>query len=439
MKKTLVALAALAATSAFAQSVTLYGLVDVGYGAKQFEKADGTVVGKQSGVMDGGFAGNRIGFRGTEDLGNGQAIGFVIEQGISPTNGALFGVRTATAGLQYDGYAASTGKFDQGTTGGYSQGTNRQAFASFADKSLGEVRVGYQYTALYEMSTLMGFTTLSEGVVGGSASHTHGQAAAGGTRANGINYISPRYNNFGLSIQTGSAAGRDTTEFNAAATNTAAGTMQEKNKRSSLKLDFEQGPWKAAVAQTNFNYAKGDTGANAKVSGVATVNGASTWLNTFNVYGALTSVGAGATDSIAYNTKLTQIAGSYTASNWKVGYQRTNGTYNISDEGAPLNGGTATSYGAFSKLGSYDVKAQRISGQYSIGSLDLIAGQGTASVSSVDGVKQMDLKETQVGALYNLSKRSRVYFYQGQWTDSGAAATTYYKGKQSIVGMAHSF
>ncbi len=419
----------------------MYGLIDVAYGAKQFEKPDGSVVAKQTGAMDGGFAGNRIGFRGTEDVGNGQAIGFTIEQGISPTNGALFGVRTANAGLQYDGYAASTGKFDQGTAGGYSQGTNRQTFVTFSDKSLGEVRAGYQYTALYEVSTLMGFTTMSEGVVGGSSSHTHGQGVVGGTRANGFQYISPRMSGFGLAIQSGSGAGRDTTEFNAAATNTAAGTTQVKNKRTSLKLDFAQGPWKAAVATTSYVSATGPVAANARIQTATTgAYPSATIINTFNVYGALTGTGGNGAAESDFNARVNQIAGLYTGSNWKVGYQRNSGTYNVTSEATgTMTGSTAVSYAGYSKLGAYDVKSQRISGQYTIGKLDLIAGQGTSSVDGPDAVRTMDLKEKQVGALYNLSPRSRVYFYQGQWTDSAAAATTYAKGKQSILGLAHSF
>jgi len=455
MKKSLVALAALAATSAFAQSsVTIYGVADIAYGAKEFSKPDGSMVAKQTGVMDGGFAGNRIGFRGTEDLGGGQAVGFVIEQGISPTNGALFGVRTGTAGLQLDGYAASTGRFDQGTTGGYTQGTNRQSFLSFKDNNLGEVRVGYQYTALYEVSTLMGFTTMSEGVIGGSSSHTHGQAVAGGTRANGIQYISPRMNGFAAAIQSGSAAGRDTTEFNAAATNTASGTDQIKNKRTSLKLDFEQGPWKAAFAQTSYNFATDANGGNCRgpVATNAALPSANTSLCTFNVYGALSAIGGNTSATNAYDTKLNQIAASYTQPNWKVGYQRNSGTLNVTSEPTPTaaSGATGVSFAAYNKLGAYDIKSQRISGQYTIGKWDLIAGQGTSTVEA-NNAKQMDLKEKQVGAIYNLSKRSRVYFYQGQWTDDAQAAAngaggvsaqggaTYAKGKQSILGLAHSF
>jgi predicted porin len=72
---------------------TIYGRSDIGYGVKAAQNGDGSNNFKQTGIMDGGNAGSRIGFRGTEDLGGGMKAHFVTEQGISPTNGALFGVR----------------------------------------------------------------------------------------------------------------------------------------------------------------------------------------------------------------------------------------------------------------------------------------------------------------------------------------------------------
>ena len=438
----------MAATSAFAQSVTLYGLIDVGYGAKQIEGNTGLVsTGKQTGVMDGGWAGNRIGFKGTEDLGGGQTAGFVIEQGISPTNGALFGVRTANAGFQLDGLAGSTGKFDQGTGGGYSQGTNRQTFASFADKKFGEVRIGYQYTTLYEVSTLDGYTTLSEGVIGGSNTHVFGQGTVGGTRANGITYISPRVSSFGATVQVGSAGGRDTTE--SVANNAATGLTQDRNKRFSLKLDYAEGPWKAAFNQTSFQSSQSARAANANTAPATTYTvsslSANPLITTFNVYGALTSLGSSPLNATSFDSKLNQIAGSYTASNWKVGYQRNSGTMTLTGDvsGATNWFGTAVSTASGNKPGTYQLKSQRLSGQYSIGALDLLAGQGTATVD-VDGdaVRAVDFKEKQIGAIYNASKTTRLYAYNGQWTNDAAAvagATKAYKGKQTIVGIAKSF
>ena len=73
MKKTLIALAAFAATAAFAQSsVTLYGIADVYVG--QTKTFGGT---SQTVVNSGGLSTSRIGLSVKEDLGSGLQ-GFVV-------------------------------------------------------------------------------------------------------------------------------------------------------------------------------------------------------------------------------------------------------------------------------------------------------------------------------------------------------------------------
>lgn len=80
MKKTLIALAVLAASSAaMAQSsVTIYGIADV-------------VIHKDKGsstqMTSGGFSTSRLGFRGTEDLGGGLKANFQLEQAVGMTGG----------------------------------------------------------------------------------------------------------------------------------------------------------------------------------------------------------------------------------------------------------------------------------------------------------------------------------------------------------------
>jgi predicted porin len=87
MKKTLVALAALAATSAFAQSsVTLYGQFDAGvYSLTNMEGKDksATVYG------DGATYSNILGFKGTEDIGGGLTAGFDFQTDVQTNNGGL--------------------------------------------------------------------------------------------------------------------------------------------------------------------------------------------------------------------------------------------------------------------------------------------------------------------------------------------------------------
>lgn len=99
MKKTLLALAAIAASSAaFAQSsVSLYGVVDA---SLESVKGDKTL----TRVTSDNLASSRFGLRGTEDLGSGLKANFVLEATVKPDTGAadstrFFG-RQAWVGVQ---------------------------------------------------------------------------------------------------------------------------------------------------------------------------------------------------------------------------------------------------------------------------------------------------------------------------------------------------
>lgn len=84
MKKSLIALAAVAATgAAFAQSsVTLYGVADVAIGKVTDQS---TAAAANSGLNNGN---SRLGVKGSEDLGGGLKASFTFEQGINIANGA---------------------------------------------------------------------------------------------------------------------------------------------------------------------------------------------------------------------------------------------------------------------------------------------------------------------------------------------------------------
>jgi predicted porin len=92
MKKTLIALAAVAATSAaFAQSsVTLYGVADAGIGRDSAGTAGAVTQDtqfKSSSSVNNGTS--RFGLRGTEDLGGGLKAGFNFEAGLSLADGSV--------------------------------------------------------------------------------------------------------------------------------------------------------------------------------------------------------------------------------------------------------------------------------------------------------------------------------------------------------------
>jgi len=443
MKKSLVALATLAATGAVMAQATIYGVSDIGYGIKSFSNANGATTAKQQGVMDGGLAGSRIGFRGTEDLGGGMSANFVTEQGISPTNGALFGVRTSTAGIQFDGLTTGTAQFDQHTGGAYSQGTNRQTYVGLKG-GFGEIRAGYQYTSVYEVGTLSGFTMTSEGVIGGQVAHLWGQGAVGGTRANAITYISPRMGAFQASIQIGSAAGREQTEFLSA--NSANGTTLDKQARTALQIDYTDGPLRAGLAYTQFNSQVSNRAAGS--SSNFTTNSANLSsaivITTFNVYGALTGVGAaGTTGDTAFSSNLFQLGGSYDFGSVKIGATLNSGKQDITSGIATPIVGSAPSLSANNAVGSRTFASRALSAEIPLGASRIWVGMNSATLegglANATTAPIADISGRQIGYLYDFSKRTTAYGFIGSTSDALAATTAVKDQSQTLVGIRHSF
>ena len=96
MKKTFVAAAVLGALagSAFAADVTLYGVIDTGLNyqnTKTTSSEDALKVDSKNAftMKAGQSAGSRWGLKGTEDLGNGYKVGFVLENGFDSDTGVL--------------------------------------------------------------------------------------------------------------------------------------------------------------------------------------------------------------------------------------------------------------------------------------------------------------------------------------------------------------
>lgn len=90
MKKTLAAVAVLGAFagSALAADVQLYGIVDLGVGYNHVD-VDGLAADDQDSfqMKSGHASGSRWGIKGTEDLGNGLTVGFILENGFTADDG----------------------------------------------------------------------------------------------------------------------------------------------------------------------------------------------------------------------------------------------------------------------------------------------------------------------------------------------------------------
>ena len=89
-KKTLAAAAILGAFagSAFAADVTLYGVIDTGVSYMN-KSVDGSDDVNTFQMKSGQQAGTRFGLKGTEDLGNGMKVGFVLENGFDSDDGTF--------------------------------------------------------------------------------------------------------------------------------------------------------------------------------------------------------------------------------------------------------------------------------------------------------------------------------------------------------------
>jgi predicted porin len=124
MKKSLFAIAAVTAFAGAAQaqsSVTVYGIIDMGFNNANQRATVANVTGKEttSGFTASNQQTSRLGFRGTEDLGGGVSAFFVVESELDPN----------------------------GSTAIYK---NRQSLVGLNNKKFGSASFGTQYTPIHE-------------------------------------------------------------------------------------------------------------------------------------------------------------------------------------------------------------------------------------------------------------------------------------------------
>src|SRR5438067_2141568 len=192
---TLMLIACAAAQSSQAQSnVTIYGVLDAG--VSYFSN----VVGRSKlNASDGINIGNRLGFRGSEDLGGGLRAVFALESGL--------------------GLYTGTGAFWQ-----------RQAYVGLSDAKWGTLTLGRQYEFTWDFATI--FTIGSR--VGAYAFHPGDYDRLAGTLRlnNSVKYVSNPIGGFKLGALV------------AAAEDGSPGNM----KAQALGLSYAGGPFAAVVA-----------------------------------------------------------------------------------------------------------------------------------------------------------------------------------------------
>jgi predicted porin len=226
MKKTLVALAALAAASAFAQStVGIKGTFDVSL-ANQNTTYGGGATRSSTGLLNSQTSTSNITFFGTEDLGGGLKANFLLEQDFNATS------KTDAANL---GAASNTTIGNKAVLGG-------EAYVGVAG-SFGEIKLGAPNTPSLDVTGRTPFGTkvgsgFSDGTSGGLGIQGLGHVR----ESNSIVVTAPTFN--GLTVKAGFAAA--TVVFAEANRNDAA--VSQANAKRDIGFTYVNGPLKAVVA-----------------------------------------------------------------------------------------------------------------------------------------------------------------------------------------------
>lgn len=296
MKKTLIALAALAATAGVAHaqsSVTLYGVVDAYVGVNEVKQvgpgATNTKV--SQGVVNGsGLSSSRWGMRGSEDLGGGLSAVFTLESGFSIDTGANAnngGSSAANAGSVLFGREASVGL--------------KGAF--------GETRLGRQYTAYDALRGATNNTYDSNTFATTSTIWGEGLQDYSNRVNNAISYKSPEFGGFSGAVVYG--FGEDKTTTTSASSSTS---LHIKYANGPLLVGYAHQREKTAAGSTMFSGAGGLAGANVlgSASGNVGVGAAFEDTRKYNLFGGSYDFGV-AKITGSYNTVKGNIAAGVSA------------------------------------------------------------------------------------------------------------------------------
>jgi predicted porin len=390
MKKTLVAIAALAAFGAQAQSsVTISGVLDAGY-----RSVTAPLSGDTKGAFQNGTATSAIFIRGTEDLGSGLSASFQYEINPDFVGGSGF------SGSVLEGTATPADNKVR-----TSNGANGNNFVGLTSKELGGVKIGRLNTSTLAawvtgsvFGTAMGSGYGSNGnILTGYSSSLANFAQPAPTRLNNaVEYTSPTFSGFTARILytpqvDNLAAGGG--ENNATVT-TIPGTNRQ--GATDIGLAYNQGPLNVQFAQQTAKQ-----GANA-MNSLVTV---------------------GVANEASSKHQLTTLAANYTIGAAKI-----------------LGAVWTEKHDRATAANDVDAKGMMIGAQYTIGKIDLKASQGKRD--SRNAAANVDKKITGIGADYNFSKRTAAWVrMESRDADTNVTADTSAAGvtKATAVGIRHSF
>lgn len=184
MQKKLIAVAVLGACvagSAFAANVDVYGRIDTGLSYVHYDETGLSDAKDTLSLDSGNSSGNRWGLKGSEDLGNGYQVGFVLESGFDSDTGKMSkdGLFNREATLRVSGpfgsiYAGRMGRIgsDAGSVGFYAGSVS--PFGSGWGEMPGHFAVTANYDTRY--SNALAYVSPKVGPVTVYAQYTMGNA-----------------------------------------------------------------------------------------------------------------------------------------------------------------------------------------------------------------------------------------------------------------------
>jgi len=412
MKKTLVALAAVSAVTAFAQStVTVTGVMDAGY-------QTGRLYGQAFGlVQQNGARTSAIKFIGTEDLGGGLTAKFQFE--VDPSlvaNDKNLMNNSPVGGQALLTTASSTTTANYAPSGSNSSNTTTSTANNAAAAQPGLTGAGYSYIGLaggfgevqfgtINTQTLAAFSTAA-GMFGTAVGGGYGSGLYGKyTRyENSMVYMTPTFNGFSARYQF---APGNNQEYGSA----VSGVTLRRPDINEIGLGYTQGPLDVKFAQIT-SKATTNEGDPASARGILR-NGVTT---TYKTLGA------------AYDFGMAKVG---------YGYQ----TVLADGSGDPVNADTkAQSFYAQVPLGAARLQA-------TVGSLTSNNAVGSTGFLKAGGKNTFSA----VGVQYDLSKRSFAYLTYERASMgavdlagtviNGAVGTSTSQQSRNVtaVGISHSF
>lgn len=392
MKKTLLAaalIAGYAGTASAQNSVTLYGVVDIGLAyqnssggvAVDATKGESASSKNQFGLASGTQSGSRWGLKGVEDLGDGLSANFVYESGVDVTNG------------------------------GGNNGFTRQATLGLVSKSWGSIDLGRKYAP--STTQLSGIDPFGTGF--GIASMTTVIGVNNYRLSNMAAYTTPVISGFSASVGYSFDTGLSGSSYNTvpgtivpgAATASQFG-QANKSRAVSLGLRYANGPALLAATFDNIQ-ANSRSTANYTNPGAykAWVLGGTYNLNVVKVHAAV---------SMAYDGLLNS----------------TNTVRSVAT-GGDTNTGNALQFIPGARTTSWMVG---LTAPVGTGSAFLSVQQRIAG-GSLDSLNTSNEFGAQVGYTYPFSKRTNLYAAYGYLNN--AALVTGAHTSQLFLGMRHLF